>query len=438
MKLELTINVEYLPEWKAYEGLRELLQNGKDAETEHNARLTVRYRKDVGVLVIENEGVTLPHESLLFGTTTKAERNDTIGKFGEGLKLGMLALVRAGHPVKIRSGSEVWVPSIQRSEKFQADVLVVDIQAGRKEDCRVQVEVAGVSEESWNAIRERFLFLPGVLKAKDHISTTRGDLLLNERYQGCIFVKGIFVQKAKTRYGYNFTSAVTVDRDRKMVSTYDLQWHTSALWREAMATRPDLVGSFLALLDEQSEDVSGIESYTAGQFSEAVRQEVVNSFRQRHGADAVPVSSLSESAEIAHLGKSGIITPKAAKALLESVLGSLDTVKVELAKEEQRVYGWHELTEEERANLTRAIGLVDKVESVSLDQVNVVDYRDPKLEGMFKAGAISVARRILTDRSETLTVLVHEVAHRDGNDGEVSHVRNLERIWAGIVTNLSS
>ena len=38
-KLELSINVNYLPAWKAWEGIRELVQNGKDAETEFNAPL---------------------------------------------------------------------------------------------------------------------------------------------------------------------------------------------------------------------------------------------------------------------------------------------------------------------------------------------------------------------------------------------------------------
>lgn len=130
MKVELTIKVDYLPKWGALEGLRELIQNGKDAETEFRAPLEVRHRKDTNVLVIENDGCTIPHEALLFGHTSKLGRSGMIGKFGEGLKLGVLALVRAGHTVRIRSGSEVWIPKIERSEKFNADVLTVTIEKG--------------------------------------------------------------------------------------------------------------------------------------------------------------------------------------------------------------------------------------------------------------------------------------------------------------------
>lgn len=129
-KLELSINVKYLPTWSSWEGIREFISNGKDAEIEFNAPLTVDWKN--GVLRIENEGVTLAREALLFGTSSKMERKDTIGRFGEGIALGALALVRAGRTVKIRSGAEVWTPTIARSERLNADVLVVDVKDGHE------------------------------------------------------------------------------------------------------------------------------------------------------------------------------------------------------------------------------------------------------------------------------------------------------------------
>jgi hypothetical protein len=157
MKIELTIKTDYLPGWGIWQGLRELVQNARDAELELGAPMTVGWHNDA--LRIENDGATLPHEALLLGHTTKVGREELIGRFGEGLKLGILALVRAGMPVKIRSGSEVWVPTIQRSEKFNADVLVFDIQGGRKPENRVRVEVQGVSKEAWEGAKWKFRFL---------------------------------------------------------------------------------------------------------------------------------------------------------------------------------------------------------------------------------------------------------------------------------------
>jgi len=436
MKFELTIKTTYMPEWGIWEGLRELAQNGRDAEVEFDAPLTVRHRKESMILVIENEGCTLPYEALLLGHTSKTSRPDLIGKFGEGLKLGILALVRAGCEIKIRSGSEVWVPSIQRSEKFKADVLTFDIQKGREPKNRVAIEVANVSEEAWQALQDKLLFLRGSIKDDEMVRTTNGALLLGERFRGKVYVKGIYVATdTRLSYGYDFVDA-DIDRDRRMLSKYDLNYRTQTVWREALARRPDLVESFGKLLDQEAADVEGIDDYNASYLPEEAKKALVLTFKTRHGEDALPVQSLSDSAEIEHLGKKGVITPKALRSVLEKELGNVAVNKLKLREEQVRSYGWHELDAVEKGHLQAAIALVAQVESVTLDDVDVTDFRDEGIRGMFKDGRLQLAKKILMDRDMTLRVLVHEVAHRMGGDGEKGHVSNIERIWSGIVSAL--
>src|SRR4051812_6923729 len=110
MKFTLSLDCNNLPNWGAREGIRELLQNGIDAETEFSAPLSVRYRTDTSTLVIENKGAVIPLKALLTGYSTKRDKPNLRGKYGEGLPQGVLTLIRAGHSVKIRTGSEVWVP----------------------------------------------------------------------------------------------------------------------------------------------------------------------------------------------------------------------------------------------------------------------------------------------------------------------------------------
>lgn len=436
MRIELTIKTSYMPTWGIWEGLRELIQNGRDAEMEHDAPLNVRHRKESDTLVIENEGTTLPHEALLLGHTSKLERADLIGKFGEGLKLGVLALVRAGCPVKIRSGSEVWVPSIQRSEKFDANVLVFDIQKGRKPENRVSVEVGAVSADAWQKMQDLFLFLKGTVKDDEIIRGSAGSLLLAERFHGKVFVKGIFVSNdARLAYGYDFADA-DIDRDRRMIRQYELQYRTQTVWRDALSRRPDLLGSFTGLLDRQAADVEGIDDFAASYLPEEARKGVVAEFQARHGQDALPVGSLAESAEIEHLGKHGIVCSKAMKAILEHELGTITTNKMKLREEVTKTYGWHELSLVEKDHLKGAIQMVEAVEPITLDSVDVTDFRDENLRGMFKDGRILLAKKVVTDRDLCLRVLVHEVAHRAGGDGEKGHVSNIERIWSGIVSRL--
>jgi hypothetical protein len=438
MRIELTIKTDYLPSWGFWEGVRELLQNGRDAEVEFSAPLTVRYRKDTQTLVIENEGSVLPHEALLLGFTSKGGRSDQIGKFGEGLKLGTLALVRRGHTVKIRSGSEVWTPSIEQSDKFNARVLTFDIQGGRKDEARVQVEIGGVPEEAWDAIKDRFLWLQK--KQPDVAAKTEcGSLLASPKHIGKIYVKGIFVQEGPYAYGYDLLD-VDIDRDRKMLNAFDLSWKLCRLWREALTFEPALVSDFQKLLADGSKDVEGFDSYQAKSLPQGIVGALVEVFRAKHGEEALPVGSLADSADIEHLGMHGVVCNKQLQAVLEVSMGDVESNKRKLAEQPMRSYSWHELTETERSNLTTAIALVNAQEPITIAQVEVCDFRDAKFLGFYRSEreqSVLLAYTILADADKTLEVLVHEVAHKaGGNDGDKSHVANIERIWSGIVRSL--
>jgi hypothetical protein len=75
---------------------------------------------------------------------------------------------------------------------------------------------------------------------------------------------------------------------------------------------------------------------------------------------------------------------------------------------------------------------------VSLNYVDVVSFRSPNLEGMFKDGRVLISRDRLANRAKTLEVLVHEFAHRQGGDGEKGHVAAIEGAWSDIVEKLRS
>jgi len=444
MKLELTIKTTYLPKWGIFEALREFLQNARDAEIEHGAMMKVWHRKDSGVLCIENDGCTVPHEALLFGHTTKIGRSDLAGKFGEGMKLGMLVLTRENIGVKIRSGSEVWTPRIERSEKFDADVLTVHVEKGRQHKNRVQVEITGVGADTYETLKDLFLFL-GKVGDDERIRTQSGSLLLGERFKSKLFVKGIFVQNVPDlSFGYDLPD-VEIDRDRKMVDSWDRGHRFAQIWREATASRADLIGPYMKLLETEAADVAGVSEWNAGELSAKVKEHVVSEWQKIHGEDAIPVQSLAESQDVEHLGKKGVVVNKPMRHVLEQTLGSVEANKAKLSKETEKLYGWHELSDGEKANLERALFMVAGVEPVALAEVDIADFRDPKLRGLFipsedvgGAPRIQLKKGILADGDLTLRVLVHEVAHKaGGGDGEKDHVSNIERIWCGIVAKLT-
>lgn len=437
-KFELSINVKYLPEWGVWEGVRELIQNGRDAEVEHNAPLTVDWKK--GTLRIENEGAHLSREALLFGTTTKGGRADLIGKFGEGLKLGVLALVRAGRPVTIRSGSEVWDPTIARSEKYDAEVLVFDIKGNREDKKRVRVEIGGVIESEWLDFRSRFLFLKDKREAiKDAVETRRGTLMLNKKYAGKVYNKGIFVMnETKLTYGYDLPDA-ELDRDRKMVNHTELTDNTAAIWHLALDQRPDLLASYVDMITkiDAPADITAVSYYTSPDTD--IIEEVTKSFKKQFGDNAVPVLSTAESADVAHFGKKGIVVSSQLAGVLKNTIGDTESIKKQLAKETVKIYSIVELCPTSLENYGRAMELLSAGLEVSIEdlaaRVDIVDFRSDTLLGLHCShygyggngkASIQIAHKLLKDVASTLSVLTHEFAHDYGYDGSKSHVEAIE------------
>lgn len=433
-KQELSIESSYLPTWGVWEGVREVVQNGKDAETEHGAKLTVKHSK--GVLTVTNDGATIPLESLLLGRTSKKGKDDLIGQFGEGLDLGLLALVRAGRGVKIRTGDQVWKPVIAPSKSFNADVLWIEHTGGRKFQNRAQFEIE-VTAEEWEDFKFDFLFL-GTVPEDSVVTTTRGKLLLAPDLRGKVYVKGIFVQfDPKSDYGYDY-SYTKVDRDRKMINEWDRNWENSHIWQEAVNKSPDtLFDAFFQLLQEES-DLAGMSEYAISSLNESTLGMVEEKFKSLHGEDAVPVENLEQCIQLEHLARKGVVTPKSLRLVVQRKQGSLDAVEAQLRQEVLKTYSWHELSAEEKSHLTLGTELIESIDEFPeaielLKLVSVVDFRSDTLLGQFKSGNILLAKKILVDREETIATMVHEFAHFEGNDGAYGHVSLMEKLWKGVL-----
>lgn len=430
MEIELTIKSNYLPEWGLWEGVRELVQNAKDAETEFSASLEVSHGDDK--LTLHNEGVTLPVTSLLMGHSTKAEK-DLIGQFGEGLKLGILALTRMGRKVSIRTKNERWTPRIGMSPNFKENVLFVDVSETESYVNAVIVEIELLNRE-WDSFEHKFLWL----KEPEKLNTYRGDILLEDKHRGCLFVKGVYVGKEdKYKYGYNFANA-KVDRDRKMISAWDRRHETCCMWVDALEKNEDYVDDFFSLLENPSEDLINYDFYMANYSSESSLKNLMRIFSEKYGEESVPVSNLEESREMEHLGRKGVVLPSPMIAMFERAQGTLEDLKKKLANYPVKEYSWHELSDEEKANFSFAEdtvkrGLLAVDSTFKCPVIGVVDFKSESTLGQFNAGRALLAKKILSDKKETLATLIHEVSHSFGKDGSHGHVAFLEKLWTAVV-----
>lgn len=416
-KIELTIHGDYVPSWGLAEGVREIVQNGIDGARQYGCAVSVALGEvggEPGLLVV-NKGGRIPREALLLGFTTKKDKRSLSGQFGEGLKLGMLALCRAGHTVKVLNQNELWEPRIVNSRRFNGKVLVIDItelgaSEGASEDLRVFV--GGITEERWTELKRMFLF---VEEPKEKVSTYAGDLLLDEELRGAIYCKGIFVgREPDFRFGYNLNN-VEIDRDRCMVRGWDLKWNTAAVWTAAIKTKPELAKRAYALLTDGCAEVELISCDSNRDAASAI----AGVFEEEAGEDAVPVRNVGESKDLEHLGARGIVVGPFVAAVLDKALGSFSERKQKLVEKAFKVISYCDLTDVEKQNLEIAMEHVaGALPGSSLNMVNIVEWPDPTMLGQFKDNQVLVSRRTLADLPGALHVLVHEFCHALGGDGE--------------------
>jgi hypothetical protein len=436
-KYELSIKANYLPGWGIFEGTRELVQNARDAEVQYDASMTISYStrkrdgKDIGVIVITNKGTILPKEALLIGHTTKDGDQRLIGKFGEGLKFGILALLRCGVEIKIRNGSSVWVPSIERSEKFNAEVLVFNVTNGHKEENRIQFEIIGVNEKDWKTVSERLLFIG---EYPESIKVSGGHILTSTNYKGQIFVKGMFVAQTKSSFGYDFEEA-DIDRDRRMVN--DLSDKTSQLLAGAV-NDGHLVSMVFKMMQEGDEEVSYLSSW---RLNEQGRKAITSEFL-RLNPDTIPVERDDQVKELESYGKKARQVPWGMRTILEQEIGSAASVLVDLRRSDKVQYSLSELTQNERDNLRKIVSMTGRAcqklgeAVISLDNIFVVDFHNENLLGNYDTGNIRLSKNILMSKGKALYTFVHEVAHTHGGDGVRSHEAAIGNIMEVILDEI--
>ena len=104
---------------------------------------------------------------------------------------------------------------------------------------------------------------------------------------GDIFVNGLFVTHLDGyRFGYSLLPKfLKIDRDRRMVADFDLQWITSQIWSKC--EEHDLV---LDMIGKECPDVKYLNSFLYNT-DRGLADQAAEAFIGEHGKEAIPVSS---------------------------------------------------------------------------------------------------------------------------------------------------
>lgn len=307
--IELNLSPEYVPHWGFLEAIRELFQNALDEQVGNPKNdLFWDYDPDKSVLKVGNTLSGISRQTLMIGNTSKTGKTREIGKYGEGYKLALLVLARGHFPVKIRNyaNRELWTPLFVKSKNFGCDVLAVSIKKflfKSTPDRNLVFEIGGVTEDLMESLRYKNLTIWPYTGEK--IETHQGDILLHPDYSGRIYISGLFVCKNKDlKKGYDFKpAALKLDRERRLVSDFDLNWATSNMWA--------ITGSGYqeSVVDMMLEDVKDTRFVDALLPAQSLKDLAYERFSQEHGASSYPVSTQEESDRISRLGLCPVIVP---------------------------------------------------------------------------------------------------------------------------------
>ena len=436
-RIELSVMSSYVPNWGVYEAIREFLQNLRDAKVMHGCEIRVRHDARTNKLTMVNVGKTMDTRALLLGFTSKAGVAGAAGKFGEGLDLALLTLARLGHEVWIHTGDETWTPKIERSSAFGGEEVLVIWTRKVAPKNEVRVEVSGIDAVAWEEMKPRFLFLGEKGKS---VETSNARVLMHPDYQGCMYVKGIFVQRLDDlSYGYDFDT-LQVDRDRKMVDIFEAKWESTAALMRAAAQNDAMQDSLYRSLKEGRTDGAGGGDYTDAR----VRAGIVKRFRNDHGENAIAVTTEEMAKELRYVGGNAVVVKQPLADVLTPDLGTYSQARAKLVNSAATIVQTTDLTPAERNVLGRAIAAVwaHTKSEIALPFAVVFPAGTESLAGMVTTswvdGAskrqIQIARHQLGRLVDAIGTLIHEVAHieSDAGDNDARHTRAIERLWSAV------
>ncbi len=305
-KFTLPISPAYVAHWGLWEAIRELIQNAYDEQTRNEA-CAVEITHDSGDRIVIRTSIgKLTPESLILGNSDKRDDKKLRGQFGEGYKLAMLVLKRLGYGVTVLNNGEIWRPKIEKDETFNSEVLNIYVETPDTDyfinDSGVTFIVKRVTTDQWRELETKILMPP----------PTVDTILEGEENEGALYVGGLFVRHMKGfKYGYSLLPAtLKLDRDRAMVSDFDLSYVTSKLWAvDKYDTK------VYTMLKAGSPDVKYVENWTVSTFTSSI----YSHYRSEHG-DAIPVTTQDEIERATRAGRRWALVPEIIRNLVGRVV----------------------------------------------------------------------------------------------------------------------
>jgi len=444
--MELSISQDYVPDWKLWHAIREILQNAADeADVNPEHPMKIQYSSKTKQLSITSENTKLDRSVLLLGSSSKRGKG-LRGVHGEGIDLALLVLVRGNRKVRIENSDESWIPKLEYSEQWGKKVLVVYTTQFKKPKNRFRIEIDEFAPEEWKVVQENCLLLPTSLRSDEVVLRVEKDTILMDR-PGQVFVKGLWVATyPDLKAGYDLADA-KLDRDRRLVDVWDLRSRLSAIWIRALQDqhyREVAQTKVQQMLDEDARDVEGLPDalhWGTDSQVQGAKEHIAASFVTKYGESAVPVSSTSEADEVIAAGLNPVPVTSAWKETLERATGKTVADQTQEALERvTKILVPDDLSALDLLEQWRAIRELANNLNIQAP-LSIVEFQDDRMLGQYhkKAGAtqsalylaLSVLQRDTPGKA--VVALVHEAAHEVSMKHGYDHHKAIEALMEQVV-----
>ena len=460
--------------WGLWETFREFVQNALDEMHEvRGARpreypCRMEYKGYTPVTVIADEGRGLSIHHLLLGTSEKKPWQR--GKFGEGLKLALLASAHRGIKVVIRSGDKEIIPTFVTRviEGVPVDVFCVCYKRGLPEVRGTRVEIHGhllCDEYSDRFVQglpsECIKFSYSDAEWYDIIDTKCTD------HKSYVYVRDIYVatmdeaEGKPAGFSYNLFN-VAIDESRRIPSGGSIRSEVRRLWYmvSARASQGDpkareTLKEVLRFIIRNCRPGYGPDipvevdmdtfTYVYGGSAEAVRE----AFEELYGEDTIFIydEELRKFAE--YVGAKHIYCPQPVGYSLEKILRSVEKLRRYMEKKIKGVVR----KEDMRPKTRRVVELLEEIARILLDVPSAevkVQYAwlDEEIHGMSDIPTKTITLNLWhlerycrrywdSCLSWYIAALGHELAHvySRANDATVEFEKMLTEIMGIATTN---
>ena len=216
------ISENYIPDWTVEDALRELYQNFIDYGEYSVDKISVD--KDYENVIFSNDFTPETANLLIIGDSNKTE--NSIGKYGEGLKMAALVLLRNGGNCIINTVNFSAVFKLIVNESTDVKTLGVTISASlpniRVHNFDVSVRLPiGIFDN----YQDKLIVPTDVL----HTNESYGSIV--SKPKGNLYVGGLFVCNLKElNYAYDLLPKhISLDRDRKVPQNFEVKWVISKI-----------------------------------------------------------------------------------------------------------------------------------------------------------------------------------------------------------------